>query len=164
MAWQRYLAWSGLAHLREVVTLDTILCPTVPEELTPEDWRYNVHADYQTGYFRSLDYLRTRVAGERGIHILAIMREPSHDDTARGAPPGFEWLGYDVLDVCGDVSALTNCGGWDGLVVPSAVSSLGLLTELEQAVQLRRTLRLEHPGESHAECDIWAVWRLAEAT
>src|SRR5690349_1645395 len=59
-AWQRYLAWSGLDHLSELVTLDTILCPTVPEELTPEDWRHNVAADYQTGYFRSLDYLRSR--------------------------------------------------------------------------------------------------------
>jgi hypothetical protein len=163
-AWQRYLAWSGLGHLRELATLDTILCPTVPEELTPEDWRYNVQADYRTGYFRSLDYLRTRVAGEPGIHILAILQEPSSDDAARVVLPGFEWLGYDVLDVCGDVSALTNCGGWDGLVEPSPVSSLGLLTDLERAVRLRRTLRVEHQGESHAECDVWAVWRLVERT
>jgi hypothetical protein len=34
----------------------------VPEELVAEDWRHNVHADYQTYHFRSLEYLQRRVA------------------------------------------------------------------------------------------------------
>jgi hypothetical protein len=35
--WDRYVAWSGLPQLSEVVSLDTMLCPTVPEELTAAD-------------------------------------------------------------------------------------------------------------------------------
>ena len=33
----RYIAWSGLGQLRELVSLDGILCLTVPEALTPPD-------------------------------------------------------------------------------------------------------------------------------
>ena len=161
-AWRRYLAWSGLSHLRELVTLDTILCPTVPEELVPEDWRHNVPADYQTGYFRSLDYLRARVAGESGLDILAILRNPSASDVEQVTLPGFQPLGYDLLDVHGDVSALTNCGGWDGLVVPRELSPVGLLGDLGRAYALRDALGLEHAGERHADCDVWAVWRMVE--
>jgi hypothetical protein len=159
-AWQRYLAWSGLHHLREVVTLDTTLCPTVPAELTPDDWRHNVAADYQTGYFHSLEYLRSRVANESGVDILAVLQNPSSAELECVTLPGFDLLGYDVLDVHGDISALTNCGGWDGLVPGRELSSAGLLSELGQADQVREALRVEHPGESHADCDVWAVWRM----
>jgi hypothetical protein len=161
-AWQRYLVWSGLNHLRELVTLDTILCPTVPEELVPEDWRHNVPADYQTGYFRSLEYLRSRVAGEPDLDILAILQNPSSAEIERVTLPGFDLLGYDLLDVHGDVSALTNCGGWDGLVVARELSPVGLLDDLGRAGRLREALRVEHAGERHADCDVWAVWRMTE--
>src|SRR4051794_7099825 len=35
-SWQKYVEWSGLTHLREVVSLDLILCPTVVRDLTDE--------------------------------------------------------------------------------------------------------------------------------
>jgi hypothetical protein len=75
--------------------------------------------------------------------------------------PGFGFLGYDLLDIHGDVSALTNCGGWDGLVEPRDLSPVGLLGDLGRARELREALRVEHVGERHAECDVWAVWRSA---
>jgi hypothetical protein len=31
-AWTKYVSWSGLAHLDEVVSLDPMLCPTVLPE------------------------------------------------------------------------------------------------------------------------------------
>jgi hypothetical protein len=159
-AWQRYRRWSGLTHLRELVTLDTILCPTVPEEPAADDWEHNVQADYQTSYFRSLAYLRSRVAGKPEIDILAILQNPSAGEVERVVLPGFELLGYDLLDVHGDVSALTNCGGWDGLVVAGELSPVGLLTDERRAYALREALRAGHAGERHAECDVWAVWRM----
>ena len=39
-AWDRFVAWSGLTQLKEVVTLDTMLCPTLPEELTPAETQH----------------------------------------------------------------------------------------------------------------------------
>jgi hypothetical protein len=81
-AWNRYVTWSGLSQLAEVVSLDNMLCPTVPEELTSADWNYNVHADYLTFFFRSLDYLRSRVAGDDRLNILAVLQNPTPTDLA----------------------------------------------------------------------------------
>jgi hypothetical protein len=52
--WQKYIEWSGLTQLREVITLDEILCPLAFDEITDEDWQYNVHEDFKTYFFRDL--------------------------------------------------------------------------------------------------------------
>lgn len=157
--WRRYIAWSGLSQLREVVSLDEILCPTVPEDLTAADWDHNVPADYQTSYFRSLEYLRERVAGEANLNMLAIVQNPSASDLASVTLPGFGFTGFDLLDVCGDVSALTNCGGFDEVFAKAEVSHLGLLRDLGRAYEVQRSLRTNFPNHPHAECHVWAIWR-----
>ena len=161
--WTRYIAWSGLNQLREVVSLDQILCPTVPETLTAGDWEHNVHADYQTSYFRSLEYLRARVAGETGVNILAVVQNPSRGDVETVELSGFRFAGFDLLDVCGDVSALTNCGGFDEVFSKAEVSDLGLLLDLDRAYEVQAGLRAVYPQESHARCHVWGIWRLAAA-
>jgi hypothetical protein len=157
--WDKYVAWSGLSQLREVVSLDTMLCPTVPEELTPADWDHNVHADYHIFFFRSLDYLLKRVAAESRLNILAVVQNPTAAELAVVTLPGFGFAGFDLVDVCGDVSALTNCGGFDGVFVNSELSELGLLTHLSRAQEVQASLRVQYPEEPHAECHIWAIWR-----
>ena len=158
-SWGRYVAWSGLTQLLEVVSLDSILCPTLPQELVAADWAHNVHADYQTSYFRSLEYLRVRVADEPELNILAVLEQPSAEELERSAPLGFGFLGFDVLDVRGDVSALTNCGGFDDVFAREELSPLGLLTDLTRAIEIRHGLRAAYPSEPHAECHVWAIWR-----
>jgi hypothetical protein len=157
--WDRYVAWSGRSQLREVVSLDTMLCPTVPEELTASDWDHNVHADYQVFFFRSLDYLLKRVAAEGRLNILAVLQNPTLTDLAGEPPPGFAFAGFDLVDVCGDVSALTNCGGFVGVFVNAELSELGLLTDLSRAQEVQASLRVHYPEEPHAECHVWAIWR-----
>jgi hypothetical protein len=157
--WRRYVAWSGLTQLHEVVSLDTMLCPTVPQELVAADWDHNVHADYQTSYFRSLEYLRVRVAREPELNILAVLQQPSAEELERSAPLGFGFLGFDIVDVRGDVSALTNCGGFEDVFAREELSPLGLLTDLRRANDVRHGLRAAYPTESHAECHVWAIWR-----
>jgi len=159
--WTRYIAWSGLTQLIELVSLDEILCPTLPENLIPADWAYNVHADYQISYFRSLEYLRERVAGEPGLNILAVLQNPSSEDVEQLALPGFEFVGFDLLDIHGDVSALTNCGGFDEVFAGAELSDRGLIPDLERAYQVQRGIRALEPGQSHTECHVWGVWRLA---
>ena len=159
--WARYVAWSGLIQLRELVSLDTILCPEVPERLTAADWEHNVHADYETSYFRSLPYLLERVAGVSDVNVLAVLKNPAVAGVAAAALPGFDFAGFDVLDVHGDVSALTNCGGFDGVFAPTELTALGLLADLERAEQVRSRLPAAHRGERHARCDVWAIWRMA---
>ena len=123
--WNQYVTWSGLSQLREVVSLDTMLCPTVPEELTTADWDHNVQADYQVFYFRSLDYLLKRVAAEGRLNVLAVLQNPSAADLTAVTLPDFAFAGFDLVDVHGDVSALTNCGGFEGIFGNAELSELG---------------------------------------
>jgi hypothetical protein len=157
--WDRYVAWSGLSQLREVVTLDTMLCPTLPEELTAADWDYNVHADYRVFFFRSLDYLLKRVAADVPLNILAVLQNPTEDDLAAVSLPGFAFAGFDIVDVHGDVSALTNCGGFEGVFANAELSELGLLSDLGRAREVQTSLGVQYPEEPHADCHIWAIWR-----
>ena len=161
--WSRYVGWSGLSQLREVVSLDEMLCPTFPEELTAADWAHNVHADYQTSYFHSLEYLQGRVAGEANLNVLAVLQSPSARDLESMELPGFSFLGFDLLDVCGDVSALTNCGGFNEVFGKEEISDLGLLRDLARAYEVQRSLRTAYPFEPHSECHVWAIWRSDEA-
>ena len=149
----------GSTQLRELVSLDTILCPVVPERLIAADWEHNVHADYETSYFRSLPYLVERVASVPGVNVLAVLRNPSVADVAAARLPDFIFAGFDVLDVHGDVSALTNCGGFDDVFAPTELTALGLLAGHERADQVRSGLPVAHPEEGHAQCDVWAIWR-----
>ncbi len=114
-----------------------MLCPVVPEELVREDWEHNVHADYQVSHFRPLSYLRARVAGTAGLDVLAVLQNPSAADVARVALAGFALAGFDVVDVHGDVSALTNCGGFDDVFLPSELNQLGLLDHLDRSDSVR---------------------------
>ena len=72
----------GRASVSCVKSCPSMRCCARPcrKSLTAGDWEHNVHADYQTSYFRSLEYLRTRVAGEAGLNILAVVRNPSRGD------------------------------------------------------------------------------------
>jgi hypothetical protein len=158
-AWNQYVTWSRLSQLDEVVSLDNMLCPSVPEELTSADWDHNVHADYLTFFFRSLDYLRNRVAGDDRLNILTVLQNPTETDLAETSLPGFAFAGFDLVDVHGDISALTNCGGFDLVFANAELSDLGLLTDLSRGRDVQTSLRLEYPEESHAECHVWAIWR-----
>src|SRR4051794_10640661 len=100
-AWDKYGDWSGLSQLREGVSLDGMLCPTVPEALTPADWNYNVHADYLAFFFRSLEYLLQRVTGEGRLNILALLQNPTPAHLADVHLAGFDFAGFDLVDVHG---------------------------------------------------------------
>jgi hypothetical protein len=157
--WDGYVAWSGLSQLREVVSLDGMLCPTVPEELRPADWNYNVHADYLAFYFHSLEYLLKRVSGDGQLNILAVLRNPTAADLADVRLAGFDFAGFDLVDIHGDISALTNCGGFEGVFQNTELSELGLLSDLGRAQEVQAALRMQYPHEHHAECHLWAIWR-----
>jgi len=52
-----YRAFSGFHHITELVTLDSMMCPDLIDELRTEDWEHNVLADFRTELFRDADYL-----------------------------------------------------------------------------------------------------------
>ncbi len=163
MSWESYIAWAQLPQLTEVISLDTMLCPNLIEDLIEEDWEHNVQEDFCISYFRDLDYLLGRV-GQQPAHILAIMREPPLEAQALWADARFVFLGYDLIEAGSGMSALTNCCGFPLAFAPTDLSALGLIADFEQAREIQRLLLEHYPDEIHAECDLWAIWKLSAAT
>ena len=56
-AWEKYVAWSGLRHLDEVVSLDPILCPTLLPDIKDEYWPYIVNEDFTLNFFVDVEFL-----------------------------------------------------------------------------------------------------------
>ena len=149
--WDRYEGWSGLSQLREVVSLDTMLCPTVPDELTAADWDHNVQADYQI--FISARWIISWSAWQpRPAQRVGGAAEPVGSRLAAVTLPDFAFAGFDLVDVHGDISALTNCGGFEGVFGNAELSELGLLSHLGRAQEVQASLRTRYPEEHHAVC------------
>ncbi len=100
------------------------------------------------------------MAGEPYLNLLAVLQNPAPADLDGANPPGFTFMGFDLLDVHGDVSALTNCGRFDDVFAKAELSDCGLLGEPARAYQVQRRLRKAYPDDPHSNCDVWAIWRL----
>ncbi len=159
--WDRYVAWSGLKQLSEVVSLDSSLCPPTLREIRDDDWPHIVNEDFMTSYFTDLAYLVARCGDVAGRNLLCVFRNPERHSAPPARPPHFCYEGYDLVDVNGDISALTNCGGFPLAFSSAELSTHGLLRTLEHAQEVQRALRNHYPEEHHADCHLWAVFRAA---
>jgi hypothetical protein len=102
--------------------------------------------------------LMKQVAGIEVKNVLCVIRNPTHPPLP---PPGaFEFLGYDLVDRECTVSALTNCGGFADIFSNSELSGCGLLSGFERAVEVQQLLRSSYPNDRHANCHLWAIFRL----
>ena len=160
--WRSYVGWANLPQLVEVVSLDGILCPRLVGELTDEDWLHNVQENYLLNYFYDLDYLLRRVADVSRRNILGFYRNPDHHTEVPPAAGPFFFVGYDLVEQGGEISALTNCGGFPETFSNDDLNSCGLLSDFARAIEVRRLLIANNPGEPHANCDLYAIWRLAD--
>lgn len=158
--WRDYIQWSGLTHLREVVSLDILLCPNLVGELVPEDWEYNVHEDFKLHLFRDAEYICRRTQGKDRVQILALMQNPAENDFSNFAHSRFQFRGFDLVELQTGISALVNCGGFDNAFVAADLSDCGLLPELSKALEVQKRLRTEYPDEHHVNCDLWAIWKM----
>jgi hypothetical protein len=158
--WPKFVAWSKLTQLREVISLDETLCPNVFQELTADDWKHNVQENFKTHLFHDLDHVLARTSGN-AVNVLALIEEPSVADVTSFRDGRFNFCGFDLVDEQGGISALTNCGGFDRAFLASELSECGLLGNLDRANEVRRRLRTEYPDDPHARCRIWAIWRVA---
>jgi hypothetical protein len=70
----------------------------------------------------------------------------------------FEFVGFDLIELETQTSALTNCGGFVGAFSPHDLSSKGLISEYGRAVEIQRELRRLYPEEHHANCELWAIF------
>src|SRR5690348_1435766 len=83
--WTKYLNWSGLAQLDEVVSLDSILCPTLLPQIKAEYWPHIVNEDYMLNFFTDLEYLLEQIVGVSERNLLCVYRNPPSS-----TPPGAE--------------------------------------------------------------------------
>lgn len=141
--WEKYIAWSGLTQLREVISLDSLLCPGIIQQLT-------AGAD--------LDSLLARIGARDGVNVLALLQEPTQAAIDSFRDTRFTFRGFDLIERDGSISALTNCGGFELAFANSDLSEFGLLTDLATAQRTQHLLRERYPTEPHANCDVWALW------
>lgn len=161
-AWKRYLDFSGLTQLEEVVSLDAILCPPLLREIQDDYWPHIVNENFMLHFFLDFDFLAAQVAGVAGKNMLCVYRNPD----APPSPPSIagsefeEFMGYDLVDVESQISALTNCGGFPEVFANSELSPAGLLRDFDRALEVQQRLRVFYPDEPHANCHRWAIFRL----
>ncbi len=158
--WASYMAFIQRPQLKECITLDVMRRATEVQNPSGADWDHNVQQHYRTHYYRDLDYLLECCAGNRdNLNILAACLEPPSDAPELFDDPRFEFQGYDLIGY-GDISAVTNCTGYDEAFKAAEISAANLLEPYAFARQVQERLRERYPSDEHSDCDLWAVWRM----
>lgn len=160
--WRHYCQWAKMEGLTELVGLDGILCRHIVTELALEDWDHVVREECRLDYFYHLDHLRKRVCDVSRRNILGLYRNPeAHIETPPGGE-GFTFMGYDLIDEETQISALTNCGGYPDVFANDELIPFGLIRTFDRAFEIKRILATKYPDEAHAQCELYAIWRLNE--
>lgn len=161
-AWRKYVEWSGLGALREVVSLDVTLCPSVLPDIQDGYWPYIVNEDYMLHFFTDLDFLLGQIETVPDRNLLCVFRNPPRHPVPPEASVRFGFIGYDVVDIHGDISALTNCGGFPDIFSNRELQPYGLLPSRDRAIEVQNAMRKLYPDENHTDCHVWAVFRAIE--
>jgi len=161
MAWEKYIEWSGLTHLTELVSLDGMLNEILvePNLDDADDWDY-IHTieQYQTGFFTTLDFVFKRLKPKNKFNLLTVVVEPDAECNILGIDD-FEFVGYDLLDKDFGISALTNCGGFDETFLPKDLNGKGLIDDFKTSYEIKKRLLENNPEEHHADTNVIAIWR-----
>jgi hypothetical protein len=160
--WRKDFQWAKIPALKEVVSLDACLCRHLVNELLDEDWKHIVCEDFHLNYFKDLDYLLQRVQNEKRRNLLGVYRNPDKHIPITPSNRNFNFVGYDLIEEATQISALTNCGGFPEAFSNEELNSYGLISEFERASEVRRLLIEKYPEEAHADCEMYAIWRLSE--
>jgi hypothetical protein len=160
-SWTKYIKWSRLTQLKELVSLDSILCGLSfdADYEQGEIYQYAIIDDgYTTDLFNSLDYVFRNVESKSNFNLLAVVKEPN-EDCKNLHLADFDFVGYDLIDTEYNVSALTNCGGFDETFSPEDLNERGLIDEHSKAFDIRMRLIENYPEEHHADCNVFGLWR-----
>lgn len=158
--WSEWRDRAGLPGVEEVVGLDCLLCPDVLREIADEDWSYVECENMRLRYFTDLDYLLGRLPERVEMNVLGLFRNPHSPAAAPPAGRSFQFLGYELIEEMTHVSAITNCGGFREVVRAGAVNRFGLIADFAAAQRVRAALPAAYPGERHAVCELYEVWRM----
>jgi hypothetical protein len=156
--WQKYLEQSGLGSIKEIISLDQVLCPPAIKRFEAEDWNHNVKGNFFNDYFLDLDYLLRRSSGLENINVLAVIQHPDHEVRDEFNDLKFRFLGYDLTDHYGSVSALTNCGPLPLAFNFRDLSSYGLIYTYKRASEVKQALE-NYYADEFSNSIMWAIWQ-----
>lgn len=161
--WEKYVEWAQLPQLREVISLDCSLCPSILNELNDEDWK-NISKKEKSffGLFSNLDYLLKRISGFKDLQISAVSKNPKEASVSSFADSRFQFKGFDLVEDETRISALTNCGGFPKAFSNDELSDCGLILTYERAKEIQQDLLKNYPDEDHADCSFWAIWKMVD--
>ena len=159
-SWDEYLTYSEIAHLTELVSLDGILngLAFIPDLDSSQAWNNIVTEEGMVMfYFNTLEYVLEKVKDLEFFNLLAVIKEPNNEKA--DLKNNYDFIGYDLVEIGGDVSALTNCGGFDETFIPSELNTYGLISEYDKAKRIQIELPINNPEEQHVKCYLYEVWR-----
>jgi hypothetical protein len=165
IAWNKYIEFSKLEHLKEVITLDGCLCPSIIDHSHDCNCEFVKWIDDQycgAAVFNNLEWVIESVKLLESKQILLLSYEPDEYEFQSFKPEGFTFCGFDLVDHIGGISALLNCGGFDKAFSSHDLSYQGLITNLNKARKIQELLCNEYPDEGHAQCQLWGIWRYEE--
>lgn len=157
---EKYKEWSKLFHVRDVISLDCALCPSILDENVEDNYIYLQGYVFYNDIVNNLNLLLSKVKDKKDRQILAVLREPKGDCADLLIDERFRFYGYDLLEDFTRISALTNCGGFDKAFLPKDISEYGLIKKFDKAKQIQLLLANEYPNEEHADCTLWAIWKM----
>ena len=159
--WASYIAWSGLTQLDELVSLDELLCPDAIDGIPDGYWEHRPATERSLFgcIVTSLPFLLSHLVDRGNSNVLALFLDCDEPGLTRAEGFRFEFLGYDLVERGGSISALSNCGGYPDVFANAELSSKGLLVSAKRAREVQALLRQRHPKEAHADCDLWAIYR-----
>lgn len=162
-SWSSYIEWSGFRHIREIVSTDIMLCPSLIDTLIDEDWNFNIHADNRLHFFHDYEYLKRRIGYESSRHnILALTDQPTYTPEPID---GFVFCGYDILDSDDSYSILVNCGTFPSIYTADDLNQLGLVDDLDHVTKIAATIRATHPEDHHCcNCRVLGIARYTSTT
>lgn len=159
-SWKEYIEWSEIFHLKELVSLDGILngLSFIPDLDDVEEWNHIITDQGMIMFFfNSLEYVLSKVEHLEFFNLLAIIKEPTNEKA--DLCDAYDFIGYDLIEIGGDVSALTNCGGFDETFLPNDLNSYGLISDYDKAKKILKELPINNPEENHTDCYLYEVWR-----
>lgn len=159
LAWKKYLDWSGLHQVEELVSLDGLLNDLAFEPDFNEEIDQCVIIENKIGeFFKTLEYVKSKSTEKLVYNLLAVIMEPNKSNKNRLVLE-FDFIGYDLIERGADISALVNCGGFNETFQAKELNKYGLISNYKRAKDIQQRLPENNPDEDHADCNLFEVWR-----
>ena len=153
--WPTYIAWRQI-NLANFDSVDGMLRPDLFLPKSAKDWANCVNEDLKLHLITNLDYAKEIINHYPNGNIVGVEPEINDDYMCQKGLSG-----YDIIDSYWYVSLIANWKTDGNNSFDRYLMDNGLISDLNQALQVRNLLREEFPDGPHAkECTVWAIYRI----